>query len=848
MKRTARYLPTLLGSALLTGALAFVVLGSRTDHPADADHAVAQRPEPVQVNDPAKPAAAAGEKPVDFARDVLPILSNHCYHCHGPDQSSKEAQEAGFRLDKSEESVGFGYIKPGNADDSDVMKVLTTTKASMKMPPLDSGKPQLNAEQVDIIRRWIDQGAKYSKHWSYTPLVKPELPELPAGADKDWATNGIDLFIQAKMLDKGLTPNAPADRHRLIRRVYFDLIGLPPTPEAAQAFVEDTSPNAYEKVVDGLLASEHFGENWARQWLDKARYADSQGFEKDRPRTMWRYRDWVINAYNADMPFDQFTRDQIAGDLVPHPTLDQLIATGFHRNTMTNTEGGTDDEEFRSAAIIDRVNTTMEVWMGITMNCVQCHTHKYDPIQHEEFYQFYAFFNQTEDNDQWNDAPFIKAPTPEQQGELEKLQARVDQAKKALSDAGQKPFEQPDKKAKNDKPDASAEAPKPTAEQQRLLDAEKRLQQLNNQVPTALVMKDLPEDKQRETYVFKGGSFLAPDKEAGIVKPGTPKAFNPFPKDAPHNRLGLAQWLTADDNPLTARVQANRIWEQIWGIGLVDTTEDFGFQGSYPSNKPLLDYLAYTYQHDLKWSTKSFIKMIVMSSAYRQSASASAQRLDVDRFNRLMSRGPRVRLTAEQIRDQALAVSGLLVTDGVGGPSVTPYLPDGLLPQAFDGYVQQESTGDDLHRRGIYTMWRRTAHYASFAAFDAPARDVCTAKRSPTNSPLQVFVTLNDPAYVEAAQALGRRIITEAGDDLDARIKRGMNLVLMRDPSQNEREALRAVYTESLAQYQKDPEAARHIATDPLGKLPEDMDPADAAAITLVGNVLLNLDETINKP
>ncbi len=782
-------------------------------------------------------------RPVDFAREVLPILSNHCLLCHGPDQDSKEAIAAGFRLDVRDEAVGFGYIKPGDAADSPVMDVITTTRANRKMPPLDSGKPQLSNEQVDILRRWIDQGAEYADHWAYVKPMRPALPELPDGADPSWASKDLDVFIQAELAAHGLTPNPPADRRRLIRRVYLDLIGLPPTPEQADAFVGDTSPDAYEKAVDGLLASERFGEHWARQWLDKARYADSQGFEKDRPRIMWRYRDWVIHALNADMPFDRFTREQIAGDLLPDPTLDQLIATGFHRNTMTNTEGGTDDEEFRAAAVIDRVNTTMEVWMGVTMGCVQCHSHKYDPIQHEEYFGVYAFFNQTEDADRPDDAPAIKAPTQEHQQEIERLEQQAQAAREALVEAGQQPFIAP-----KDKPAEGETAPAPTPEQQALTDAEKQLSNYRNRIPLALVMRDLPADRQRQTYLFKGGSFLAPDKERGIIAPHTPAAFHAFPEDAPRNRLGLARWLTHDDNPLTARVQANRVWEQLWGIGLVGTSEDFGFQSSYPSNKALLDHLAVTYQHDLGWSTKALIKLIVTSSAYRQSAKVSAELLEIDPYNRLMSRGPRLRLSAEQVRDQALFVSGLLKTDRLGGPSVTPYMPKGMLPQAFDGYVQKQSTGDDLYRRGLYTMWRRTAHYASFAAFDAPARDICISKRARTNTPLQAFVTLNDPVYVEAAQALGRRMIVEAGDDLDARITHGMRLVLAREPSAVERDALRRVYNESLAEYRNNPEAAKYLATLPRGPLPEGMDAADAAAMTLVGNVLLNLDEVINKP
>ena len=799
----------------------------------------AEPAEPVQAEEPADEGDA---QPVDFSREVQPILSNHCLQCHGPDQQSKQAKAAGFRLDIPEESIGFEMIIPGKADKSPVMDVITTDKAKRRMPPLDSGKDQLTPAQVETLRKWINQGAEYTDHWSF---VKPEKPELPEVDDQGWSSNAIDSFVYEGLAKRGLEPNPPADRHRLIRRVYLDMIGLPPTPEQVDAFVNDKSPDAYEKVVDELLASPHFGEHWARQWLDKARYADSQGFEKDRPRTMYRYRDWVIKAYNDDMPFDLFTRDQIAGDLVPNPTLDQLIATGFHRNTMTNTEGGTDDEEFRAAAVIDRVNTTMEVWMGITMGCVQCHTHKYDPILHEEYYGIFAFFNQTEDADRYNDAPFIKAPTPEQQRQIAELEKQVAQAKKVVVDAGQKPYvEKPRKQGE----EAVKQDP-PTAEQKKLLDAQKRLNNFSNRVPNALVMKDMPKDRQRETYIFSGGSFLAPMKDVGIIPPHTPQAFHPYPENAPRNRLGLAMWLTHPDNPLTARVQVNRIWEQLWGIGLVETTEDFGFQGSYPSNKQLLDYLAVSYQQDMKWSTKSLIRMIVMSTAYRQSALATAKRREIDPYNRLMSRGPRFRLSAEAIRDQALAVGGILDTERIGGPSVTPYMPKGMLPQAFDGYVQRESKGADLYRRGVYTFWRRTAHYPSFAAFDAPARDICTAKRSRTNTPLAAFVTLNDPVYVEAAQALARRMILESpSDKIEDRLVHGVNLAVARDPSAFELEVLRGVYDDSLRKYKADPEAAILMATKPRGPLPEGVDASEAAAMTVVGNVLLNLDEVINKP
>lgn len=794
---------------------------------------------------------AGDDQPVDFAREVLPILSNQCYHCHGPDQDSKEAKLAGFRMDVRDESVGFDYIIPGKADQSPVIDRVTTSNSKLRMPPLDSGKPQLTKEQVDTLKRWINQGAEYTDHWAFVKPVKPEVPEVEDGG---WSRNAIDRFVIAKLADEGLEPNEEADKRRLIRRVYLDLIGLPPTPAQADAFVADTSGDAYEKVVDGLLASEHFGEHWARQWLDKARYADSKGFAEDRPRTMWRYRDWVIQAYNRDLPFDRFTLEQIAGDLLPDPTMDQLIATGFHRNTMTNDEGGTDNEEFRVAAVIDRTNTTMEVWMGMTMACAQCHTHKYDPLYHDEYFKFYAFFNQTEDADRGNDAPFIKAPTREQQAELDTVNAELDAAGQSIAPERRAQIDQRqamkhDRRQKKQFDQLQKDSPLNLSDAEKayvgLLDRKRRLEQ---QAPTALVMKDLPADQQRETYLFKGGSFLAPDKELGTLEPGTPEAFHPFPDNAPRNRLGLARWLIHEDNPLTARVQANRIWEQLWGVGLVETTEDFGFQGAWPSNKDLLDYLAYSYQHELGWSTKSLLKMIVMSSTYRQSALHTAEKLEADPMNRLMSRGPRLRLSAEQIRDQALSVAGILNSERIGGPSVTPYLPPGLLPSSFGGAIQRESKGEDLYRRGVYTLWRRTAHYASFAAFDAPPRDICMVKRSRTNTPLQAFVTLNDPVYVEAAQMLGRRIILEVDGGVDERLRHGFRLALQREPNASELDALRTVYTESLAGYTDNPDAALEMAVGPSPELPDGMDVSEAAAMTLVGNVLLNLDELINKP
>ena len=1197
--RKTRWMGVLAGVALIGGAVTWASRSGGGRVTPVAYPGVVQVAAGAVASGEVRPAFAVGGQAggeIDFSRDVLPILSNSCYLCHGPDQESQEAQDAGFRLDLREEAIAFEAIVPGDPEASILMDVITSTRSSRVMPPPESHKPRLTEAQVQTLRRWIEQGAEYADHWAFVP---PELPEPPGVSDPDWCRNGIDRFVLARLDAEGMSPSAEADRRRLIRRVYLDVIGLPPIPEQVQAFVDDDAPGAYERVVDGLLASEHFGEHWARQWLDKARYADSKGFEADRARVMWRYRDWVIDAFNNDMPFDVFTREQIAGDLLDEPTLDQLIASGFHRNTKVNDEGGTDDEEFRSAAVIDRVNTTMEVWMGLTAGCAQCHTHKYDPLYHQEYFELYAFFNQTADADRNDEQPKIPAPTDEQAARLAALQAEIESMRRGLVEpggelaAGQLAWEAqavagevvwrtvtPDavesmggaslavledgsvlasgaspetdvytvmagtdltgitairlevltddrvpgpgpgrtahgnfvlneielsaepigetappvgryvrvelpgeerilslaevqvfRGAENlalgakasqsstafagpafyavdgntdgtfqdsmtvthtateadpwweldlgaaqpiDRivlfnrtdnrlhtrlngarvsvldaehhvvwqttiPDATAEAmrlstagavrvtlqnptatfeqdgwpvmrvvdgdagtasgwavgprfgedhaaifetgsdvgfehgttlrlllhqthgtqhtigrfrvsvtdaprpvrlmpedirsilavdrverteaqaqrlaahylavaPEAEAYRERLGTLERELQQLRSQVPTALVMRELPESQRRTTYLFQGGTFLAPDTERGPLSPGTPAFLHGYPEGAPPNRLGLARWLTASDNPLTARVQVNRVWEEFFGIGLVETTNDFGFQGSYPSHPGLLDYLAVQYQTEMGWSTKQLIRAIVTSATYRQTSAVDAERLERDPYNRLLSRGPRFRLNAEHIRDQALAVAGLLHHE-VGGPSVLPYVPDGLLPQAFDSFVQQTSTGDTaIYRRGLYTAWRRTGHYPSFAAFDAPDRSVCTIKRARTNTPLQALVTLNDPVYVEAAQAMGRRLIEEQGEDIVARLQRGFNLALARDASPDELAVLWEVYTAALVEYEREPNEAVKMATDPHGPVPEGMDVADAAAMTVVCNVILNLDEFLNKP
>ena len=1131
---------------------------------------------------------AAADKPsakVDFQRDVRPIISAKCYHCHGPDDAAREAK---LRLDIRDEAVkerkGKTFaIKPGDVKNSEVVARISTTNADDIMPPPKTGHP-LTKEEIETLKRWVQQGAPYADHWAFSKPVSPDVPKT--SASKAWAKNEIDHFIHQKLKEAGLGPNPEADKHALIRRLSLDLIGLPPTPQEVEAFVNDKSKDAYEKLVDRLLASPHYGEKWARMWLDLARYADSAGYGSDPLRmNIWPYRDWVINAFNRNLSYDQFTIEQIAGDLLPNPTTEQIVATAFHRNTMTNTEGGTDDEEFRVAAVKDRVGTTVQVWMGLTMNCAQCHTHKYDPITQKEYYQFYAFFNQTEDSDKPDEYPTMPIPTAEDNARTAKLKAEITELEKqssvttpelltelaaweksqkagvawatlnpleakarsgselkiqsdqsilasgeaadtdaytvkwrlsgpgvtalrlevlpddslpakgpgraggnfVLSDVkftvkktdAQAPqarfvrielpgkqkilslaevqvfsggqnvaqgknatqsstsYDAPAKLAVDGNTDGKfdagstthnqaednpwwevdlgtsvaverlavwnrtdgnvgsrlvgfrvvaldanrktvwesmvSEAPKTKIELatngertitakfasadfsqndfevSKAIDTDKksgwavatqfgqahaavfelaspltegdgavltlvldqsygskhllgkfRLQATTQKAPvrelpkevlavltmddskrseaqrkvlldhyrpmsgvlakvTAQlaqkkkelagikplvlpVMKELGTDKKRVTHLFNKGNFLDPGAE---VQPEFLARFAPPGDKVPRTRLGVAEWLVSRENPLTARVQVNRLWSQIFGRGLVLTEEDFGTQGTLPSHPELLDFLAVEFISK-GWDMKGIIKTMVMSATYRQASTISEKTAAKDPLNILLSHYPRRRLDAEGVRDQALALSGLL-SGKIGGPSVYPPQPDGLWRAAFNGQRSwTTSTGEDRYRRGLYTFWRRTVPYPSMATFDAPSRENCTLRRLPTNTPLQAFVTLNDPAFVEMSQALGRRIQKEGGGSLEEQMKYALKLCLARPAQAEQVKALVELYQSELEHYRKDAEAAKQLSKGMDGK-PVEGDVAERAAWTVVGNVLLNLDGVLTK-
>jgi len=659
-----------------------------------------------------------GEQEVSFAHDIRPILKDKCMSCHGG-----VAQQGGLSFLFEEHlykllKTGKKAVVPGHAGKSEIYQRVIAKDPQKVMPP--EGE-KLTEEEISLLESWINQGAKWETHWAYVPPQEPAVPST----ESDWPKNDIDHFIFSKAKEKGLAPNDPASAAALARRLGLDLLGFGPEPAAVAFYLDDPTPQHYEQLVDSLLASPHYGEKWASFWLDLARYADSQGFQKDHLRpTMWLYRDWVIHAFNQDMPFDRFTIAQLAGDLLDNPGEQDILATAFHRNTMTNDEGGTDDEEYRVRAVMDRVNTTMEAWQASTISCVQCHSHPYDPIRHEEYYQLKGYFNNTADRDLTSDAPKKVLLSTAQREKIKRSKAKLASEERELS---------PEEK--------------------------KELENYITSVQDLAVpiLKELPDSAARKNPFFVRGNWLM---QEGDLPPGVPKSYDKSRTDFAPNRLGLAQWLVDKNNPLTARVLVNRIWHQIFGTGLVKTLEDFGIQGEYPSHPELLDYLAVRLMNDYNWQLKPLIKEIVLSATYQQSVGIRPDHLAIDPGNRLLTRAPRTRLSAEQIRDQALGVAGLLHPE-VYGPSVMPPQPEGVWNVIRNVASWETSPGPQKYRRALYTFHRRVSPYPSMLTFDAPTRDVCVSRRIPTNTPLQALTLLNDPVYVEAAASLAQKASQE---------------------------------------------------------------------------------------
>ncbi len=807
---------------------------------------------------PAGTASAADH--ADYLRDVKPLLAQHCSACHGA-----KVHKAHLRLDTAAAIRKGGQsgpaIVPGKSSASLLIRALEGASGLTRMP---FKRPPLTPAQIAVLKAWIDGGAqapaheqaaeaKTSTHWAFIPPVRPPLPTVK---NPHWVRNPIDRFILARLDKEGLTPSPEADRVTLIRRLSLDLLGLPPTPEEVDAFCADHRPDAYERLVDRLLASPHYGERWGRHWLDLARYADSNGYSIDGPREIWKYREWVINALNRDMPFREFVIEQIAGDMLPGATLEQRVATGFHRNTQINQEGGIDLEQFRVEAVADRVHTTGVVFLGLTLGCARCHNHKFDPITQKEYYQFFAFFNNQDEPTLALADPAVAARREAFQAQIRKLAAeytdRQDAWLKSLTDEqrGQLKreiqvilnlgFEQRDAKQKRTlmaflkdrEPDLYARL-------QAINDLEKR----QPKVPTTMVLKERA--KPRETYIHIKGDFT---RKGERVFPGVPAVLPPLKidqgVDTPRspNRLDLARWLVDPRNPLTARVTVNRMWQHYFGKGLVETENDFGTQGSPPTHPQLLDWLATEFIAQ-DWSVKAIHRLIVTSATYRQSSRHRPELARLDPNNHLLARQTRLRLEAEVIRDEGLRASGLL-NPTLGGPSVFPPQPAGVFRFTQVPREWTADTGADRYRRGLYTYFWRAAPYPALTVFDAPdAVGACT-RRVRSNTPLQALTLLNDEAFLEFAQALAARVLHEVPTGETPRLQRLFRLCLARRPGASESQRLERFLSQQLDEFRRAPAEARALLP---ARLPAETDVPQLAAWTATARVLLNLDEFITR-
>jgi hypothetical protein len=995
---------------------------------------------------------AQGGERIDFARDVRPILSENCFQCHGPDD---KARKAGLRLDQQAGALAIlgdhAAVVPGQPTKSALLTRVTHQDPSERMPPQKTGK-QLNPKQIATLTRWIEQGAKWSEHWAFVPAKRHAFPKL---TNRSWPQNPIDHFVLAQLEQRDIAPSPPADRATWLRRVSFDLTGLPPSLAQSDAFLADQSPNAYERVVDRLLASPRYGEHWARFWLDTARYADTNGYQYDQERTQWPWRDWVINAYNQNMPFDQFTIEQLAGDLLPNATIEQQVGTGFNRNHPITIEGGVIDEEYRTEYVIDRVVTTSTAWMGMTFLCARCHDHKYDPLSQKEFYEFYAFFNQVPERGLQGFAPQILVPSKEHddaklalanlEAKVSKAQSKLQQAQltwekvlakkverspwhihrpsyaqasstakleiladesvlarggnpnketyelrlqtkldkitairiecftheslphngpgrasnsnfvlsefkadarpvgkdkpytpikivRAVADYSQRNWDitsaidgnhitgwavdGPTKKEnriavftaaapfgwrtgtelrirlhhdmgtahaigrfrislstrpgvgiQNDIADLAAipASDRTNTQRERLSVAfmqqgapaavradylqlnplRKAAQAANQRRTRMMVMRDLP--VARMTHVLDRGEY---NRKRGEVTAGTPAILPPMTEELPRNRLGLARWLVSGQHPLTARVTVNSYWQAFFATGIVKTAENFGSQSEYPSHPRLLDWLATEFVRT-GWNIKGMHKLIALSATYRQSSKFVGAHAHQDPANRWLSRGPSRRLDAEEIRDQVLMASGLLI-EKIGGKSVYPYHPKGLWLEINNrpGYSRpypHQTSPDHLYRRSLYTFWKRTVPPPTMQAFDAPEREFCVVTRSSTNTPLQPFVLMHGPQFVEAARHLGARMMREGGTSTRSKLDIGFRLVTGRKPKDSERSILTDALSRRRALYKRDTDAANKLLSVGLSKRDPALNVVDHAAWTAVARLMINLSEALTK-
>ena len=891
----------------------------------------------------------AGNAPIDYSTQVKPIINKNCITCHGGVK-----QKGGFSLLFREEALTktkngkFGII-PGDPDHSELVRRINSKDAEDRMPYKHD---PLSNEEISVLTKWIKQGAKWGNHWAYVPVKEVPVPQPTTffgwiNKKSDWAKNPVDNFIEEKFSEQELKPSPKADKQVLLRRVSLDIIGMPAPENIADQFLKDSSDLAYEKLVDALLALPNYGEKWTSMWLDLARYADSKGYERDSERKIWKYRDWLINAFNADMPYDKFLTEQLAGDLLPDPTDNDYIATGFHRNTMTNDEGGTDNEEFRTSAVMDRVSTTWQALMGTTFACVQCHSHPYDPFKHEDYYKFLAFFNNSRDEDTEDDYPLLRQYNSKDSMELLRLTKWISEnvstpkAKEyytflktfqpsynsltcdsftnselmdtkwlALRDNAVCRLKNVDLTNKTslifnhqayvdggiwkihiDGPNGTVIATVPLKKSKDVLiisetplvpqqgmhhlyftytnsklkntedngvvfdwfyfaekfpgkekpGADTALKLFNQlmraKVNTTPIMFENPMDMHRTSHVFERGNWMVKGDE---VQPDVPHSLNPFPANAPRNRLGLAMWLTSKQNPLTARTMVNRVWEQLFGNGLAETLEDLGSQGIPPTHMQLMDWLSYQFMHKDNWSTKKLIKQIVTSATYQQSSKLTPELQQKDPYNKYYARGARVRLSAEQVRDQSLCISGMM-NKKMYGPGVFPYQPEGIWLSPWNGEKWKLDTAGNQYRRALYTYWKRSAPYPSMMTFDGVAREVCTARRIRTNTPLQALTTLNDSAYVDIARNFAYRM-KEKTNDPKEQISKGFKLATYKDIDTKSLEAMEKLYHTAYAQFKNDKDKACEI----IGGM-NNYTNAETAALTVVANAMLNLDEVVTK-
>ncbi|WP_245871754.1 PSD1 and planctomycete cytochrome C domain-containing protein [Sediminicola luteus] len=778
MRRTER-LRTMGGIGLLCGLVAFMACnqGQKASGNSGSDLTEVRLPEKV-----------------DFTFDIKPILSDRCFACHGPDQN---AIEGGLSLHTAETAyAALGELKdhaaivPGDTQKSSLVARINATDATLRMPPPESNLSLTDYEKR-LLEKWIEQGAEYKPHWAF---VAPEPQEVPTKTD--WAQNEIDAFVFETLQEKGLQPSDAASKEKLIRRVSFDLTGLPPSPKDIAAFVKDQSAKAFEKVVDRLLASQDYAEHMAAEWMDIARYADTHGYQDDFERTMWPWRDWVIHAFNENLSYKDFVTQQLAGDLIPNASLDQILATGFNRNHKITGEGGVIPEEYRVEYVEDRTNTFGTAFLGLTMECARCHDHKYDPISQKEHFELFSFFNNVPEAGL---VPSGVIPVPVINLSQKEVDGVLDFVNFTKSEGKTLPI---------------------------------------------MVMEEM--EKPRQAYILNRGLY---DQHGDAVAPNTPKALLDFPAEFPKNRLGLAQWLFHSKNPLTARVAVNRLWQRMFGQGLVASSYDFGNQGALPTHPELLDYLALKFQNE-GWDMKALLKYMALSATYQQTTKLSDELLEKDPENLWLARASRLRLPAETIRDQALLLSGLLHKE-VGGPSVKPYQPEGIWEETTGGgggttasYVL--GTGNELYRKSLYTFWKRTVPPPSMMTFDASSRDICSVKRQETNTPLQALILLNDPQLIEAARVMAQSYVggpSDVGNQISSIFEKATS----RKPQPEELQQLEAFYADALQQIEAQellPEAYLSIG---MAQVPDGIDKKQLTALAVTVQTILNLDETISR-